>query len=70
LDPLWSHELRTLAVDGSYIGRMVSMACFRWSVACRPGMWVVAVLMPIGFYVTMDAVVDDFGSLVRVGVPS
>ena len=57
-------------VDGSCISRMVSMVCLRWSGACRPGMWVVAILMPYDFYVTMNAVVDDFGTLVRVGVPS
>lgn len=65
-DPFWYG--RGLAVKGGYIGGN-GMACFRHHEANKAGCWCVD-FTANGFYVSQDAVVDDFGSLVRVGKPS
>ena len=39
---------------------------FRWIGACRPGLYLVTVSVSSFFAENFDAVVDDFGNLVRV----
>ena len=49
-----------------YIDGKARAWSFRWIDACRPGHYVVAVSVTGFFTDNFDAVVDDFGNLVRV----
>ena len=66
-DPYWHG--RRITVSGGRISDGEYVYCVRHSRLNKPGCWSVDWQAP-GFYVEQSAVVDDFGTLVRVGVSS
>ena len=67
-EPIWKSK-SGLMVRGGWIGDGANLYCVRHSRLNKPGCWSVDWQAP-GFYVEQSAVVDDFGTLVRVGVSS
>lgn len=68
-EKIWHEPAKTVEKcgDGGWLSGPGRVVCFRWG--GKPGMWDVDFQVD-GFYVTQRAVVDDFGTLVRVGRPS